>query len=292
MPKALVITVTSHLRFVESHSGLSAMVIESVNERQDATHRKFDGLWLSSLGQSTIRARQDDETLGVESRLSDLDDVRRVSELPVLYDADSGGSPQNLVTIIEKLYVHGGNGLVIEDKVGAKVNSLQTWGRQQEQADPAEFAQKISAAIPHARALGLLLVARVESLISGRGLGDALDRSMRYVDAGAGAIMIHSRQKTVDEILNFCGRFRASSPDTPIIVVPSTFDTVTAERLFESGVNVVIYANQLVRAAHRAMSEVASSLLDNDRASDAATKMTSIPEILRLLPDTRRDHSA
>jgi phosphoenolpyruvate phosphomutase len=288
MVAPLTITAQSRLRFIEAHSGLSAMVIEHANLARTSAHRRFDGLWLSSLGQSTIRARHDDETLSATTRLTDLDDIRRVSQLPVLYDADSGGSEQNLVSLIVQLNLRGCNGLVIEDKVGTKVNSLQTLGPQQEQADPIEFAGKIATAAPHARRLGMLLVARVESLIAGRGLDDALSRSMRYVDAGANAIMIHSRHATADEVVRFCERYRPSSLTTPIIVVPSTFDTTTAETLFDAGVNVVIYANQLIRAAHRAMQAVAASLLDNDRASDSTSIMTPIPEILRLLPDSPR----
>lgn len=261
------------------------MVVAHVNAVRQESLSRFDGLWLSSLGQSTIRARRDDETLSASTRLSDLDDIRRVSALPVLYDADSGGSPDQLAALLEQLHARQCAGLVVEDKTGAKVNSLQTWGRQQELAEPSEFARKIAHVHLRARELGLIVVARVESLIAGRGMEDAIDRSVRYVAAGADAIMIHSRHESADEIIHFCGTFRPVSPTTPIVVVPSTFDATPASALFDAGVNVVIYANQLIRAAHHGMSTVASSLLINDRAADATSAMTPIPQILRLLPD-------
>lgn len=276
---------SSRMRFFEAHSGLSALVLERSRARRAAALPGIDGLWLSSLTQTAVRARPDDETLGLEHRMSDLDDIRRISGLPVLFDGDSGGSVSELTALIETLHRHGADGLVIEDKVGPKVNSLRDWGPQQRQADPREFAAKVRAGVAVARPRGLIVVARIESLITGLGPNDALDRASRFVDAGADAVMIHSRRNDDGEIRNFCAEFRRDNDRTAVIVVPSTFDDVPADALFAAGVNMVIYANQLLRAAHRAMTHVVESILDNDRAAPARSKMTSIPEILRFIPE-------
>jgi phosphoenolpyruvate phosphomutase len=245
--------------------------------------REFDGMWSSSFTDATMRGKPDNEAIDLSSRITTLNDVLEVTTKPILFDANTGGHPEHLALAVRSLERLGISGLVIEDKTGLKHNSLLGGDRRQEQDAIPAVAAKIQAGI-HARVTAdFLVVARIESLILGHGLDDALCRAQAYLDAGADGIMIHSRQQTAAEVLAFCARYGRFASRKPLIVAPSTYNSVYEAELQAAGVNVVVYANQLLRAAYPAMTRVARSILEHGRAFDSEANCLPLEEAVRLV---------
>jgi phosphoenolpyruvate phosphomutase / 2-hydroxyethylphosphonate cytidylyltransferase len=273
------------LKFLEAHSALSALIVENTKfNKSDGTTDSFDGIWASSLTDATIKGRPDNESVHILSRFNTLREMTQVSTKPILFDGDSGGSKSNFVKLVKGLSKLGIAGVVIEDKEGLKQNSLLSYSTQKQTSIP-KFVEKIKAGKRIASKNNLLIFGRIESLITGVGMSDALERAMAYIAAGADGIMIHSRSSTPDEIFEFCEKFRSTDKKSILIVVPSTFDSATNYDLWNRGVNLVIYANQLLRSAYPAMVESAKGILEHGRALEIRPKMMTIKEVLEIIPE-------
>jgi phosphoenolpyruvate mutase len=274
------------VRIIEVHNGLCGLIAENVSVNVNGARREFDGMWESSLTDSTSKGKPDTSAVDVTSRTSTIDQILEVTHKPMIVDGDNGGLTEHFCFNVRTLERLGVSAVIIEDKVGPKRNSLfgQDAGQQQDTIE--EFCHKIASGkraqvTPH-----FMIFARIESLILGQGQADAMERAQAYVKSGADGIMIHSKEKTPHEVLEFCKRFREFSPNIPIAVVPSTYSSVYEKELVHAGVNVVIYANQLLRAAFPAMKNVAESILQNERCLEANENCMGIKEIITLIPDS------
>lgn len=280
------ISKSGKLKFLEAHSALSALIVENSKvETHDGSLNSFDGIWASSLTDATIKGRPDNETVRISSRLNTLREMIEVSTKPILFDGDSGGNKNDFAKLVKKLVNLGVAGVVIEDKEGLKQNSLLSYSTQK-QTSIAKFSEKIKAGSQIAGSGDILIVGRIESLITGLGMADALERAEAYVNAGAGGIMIHSRSPEPSEIYEFCEKFRSVDKKTILVVVPSTFDSATNDDLWSRGVNIVIYANQLLRSAYPAMVEAAETILKYGRAFELRNKMMTIKDVLEIVPES------
>lgn len=273
------------VRVMEAHSGLSGLIVENASVVKDNVRHEFDAMWLSSLTDSTLKGKPDNESVDITSRLRTVNDILEVTTKPIIYDGDSGGLPEHFVFLVRSLERLGVSAVIIEDKVGLKQNSLLETGNVQRQAPAEEFRLKIKAGKQAQVTDEFMIMARCESLITGAGEDDAICRCRAYVEAGADGVMIHSRAKTPDEIISFVKRFRAEvSADVPVVAVPSTYNQVTEAELASAGVDIVIYANQLLRAAYPAMRKCAERILECERAKEAGEELCMpIKEILALI---------
>ena len=273
------------VRVMEAHSGLSGLIVENASVMKDNVKHEFDAMWLSSLTDSTLKGKPDNESVDITSRLRTVNDILEVTTKPIIYDGDSGGLPEHFIYLVRSLERLGVSAVIIEDKKGLKQNSLLERGNVQSQASVEDFCQKIQAG-KHAQVTDeFMIIARCESLITGKGEDDAIARCRAYCEAGADGIMIHSKAKTPDEVLSFVERFRVEvSADKPVVVVPSTYVQVTEDVLSNAGVNVVIYANHLLRAAYPAMERCAEDILSNGRAMEASQKLCMpIKDIVEMI---------
>ena len=275
------------VRLMEAHNGLTGLIVESFGIDELVARREFDGMWASSLTVSTAKGKPDIEAVDVTARTQTLHDLLEVTSKPIVYDADTGGKPEHLQFTIRTLERLGVSAAVIEDKVGLKKNSLFGNDVPQVQDSIEGFCAKIQAGKQAQVTDDFMLVARIESLILEQGIADAVARAKAYIDAGADGILIHSKQKEPGEIFEFCRHYAAFERRVPLFVVPSTYNRVTEKELIEHGVSVVIYANQLLRAAYPAMVETAKSILAQGRSAEADDRLMSINEILDLIPGTR-----
>jgi phosphoenolpyruvate phosphomutase / 2-hydroxyethylphosphonate cytidylyltransferase len=271
---------------MEVHSGLTGLIVEHVEAKRDGKICSFDGFWGSSLTASTNIGRPDIESVGMDSRLAAINDILEVTTKPLIFDADTGGRPEHLSFHVRTMERMGISAMIIEDKVGLKKNSLLGTDAQQTQASPVEFAEKLRAAKRAQITSDFMVIARIESLILGQGMADALERAATYLEAGADGIMIHSCSKAPDEVLTFCSSYFAAGHTAPLIVVPTSYNAIYEEQLAQAGVKIVIYANHLIRAAYPAMVKTAKSILMHGRSLEADEDCLSIKEILELIPGT------
>lgn len=273
------------VRVMEAHSGLSGLIVEHACVTKDNKKHEFDAMWLSSLTDSTLKGKPDNESVDVTSRLRTVNDILEITTKPIIYDGDSGGLPEHFTFLVRSLERLGVSAVIIEDKIGLKQNSLLEQGNVQQQATIEDQCHKIKMGKQAQVTDDFMIIARCESLIAGKGEDDAIVRCKAYCEAGADGIMIHSKAKTPDEIVSFVKRFRIEvSADKPIVVVPSTYAQVTEDELAKIGVNIVIYANQLLRASYPAMKKVAERILECERAQEASTELCMpIKEIISLI---------
>lgn len=281
-----ILKTKKFVRAMEAHNGLSGLIVENSKiTHQDGLSKSFDAMWMSSLTDSTSRGMPDIEAVDISSRLSTLNEICQVTTKPIIFDADTGGEPEHLYYTLKSLQSLGVSAVIIEDKTGLKRNSLFGNDVHQEQESVDIFCNKIKFARRAIISDDFYLIARIESLILDKGLQDALFRANEYVEAGADGIMIHSRSKQPDEVINFCNHFRQIHSEIPLVVVPTTFNLITEEELIQNGVNIVIYANHLLRSAYPAMKEVAESILRNSRSHEIEKKLYPIKDILTLIPE-------
>ncbi len=273
------------VKTLEVHSGLTGLIAEKTVVEQDGEYDQFDAMWISSLCDSTAKGKPDIELVDMTSRFRTIDDVMEVTTKPIIFDGDTGGLIEHFVYTVRSLERMGVSAIIIEDKVGLKRNSLFGTEVEQQQDDIPHFCEKIAAGKRIQLTDDFMIIARIESLILERGMQDALDRAFAYVKAGADGIMIHSRKKSPDEILEFCDKFRSVDPKTPIVVVPTSFNTITERELHEHGVNIVIYANQLTRSAFPAMQQTASDILRYHRAKEVDDRLLPIKDIISLIEE-------
>ena len=273
------------VKTIEVHSGLTGLIAEKTVVASGEAIDQFDAMWISSLCDSTEKGKPDIELVDMTSRFRTIDDVMEVTTKPIIFDGDTGGLTEHFVYTVRSLERMGVSAVIIEDKTGLKKNSLFGTEVKQTQDCIENFCHKISSGKKAQLSDDFMIIARIESLILKQGLEDALKRAFAYVDAGADGIMIHSREKTPDEIIQFCDAFRKEDPKTPIVVVPTSFNVITEKELAEHGINIVIYANQLLRAAYPAMENVARSILVNHRAKEVDDKLMSIKQIITLIDE-------
>jgi phosphoenolpyruvate phosphomutase / 2-hydroxyethylphosphonate cytidylyltransferase len=275
------------LRFIEAHNGLTGLIVENIAVDTNRGRKEFDGMWRSSLTESTAKGKPDIEAVDVTSRVNSLQDVLEVTTKPIIYDADTGGQIEHFKFTVRTLERLGVSALIIEDKIGLKKNSLFGNDVPQTQDSIEGFCEKIKAGKASQITDDFMIIARIESLILDAGLEDALRRARAYIEAGADGIMIHSRHKDPEEIFEFCRRYEKFELRVTLVVVPSSYNQITEDELEAHGVNIVIYANQLLRAAYPAMLDTAKSILEYGRSAEADSKLLSIKEILELIPGTK-----
>ena len=275
------------LRFIEAHNGLTGLIAENIRIDSERGYKEFDGMWGSSLTESTSKGKPDIEAVDVSARMNTLNDIMEVTIKPMIYDADTGGKTEHFEFTVRTLERLGVSAAVIEDKVGLKKNSLFGNDVFQSQDTIEGFCAKLRAGKSAQVTDDFMIVARIESLILEAGMDDAVDRAKAYIDAGADAIMIHSRHKDPAEIFEFCDIYAHFECRVPLIAVPSSYNAVTEDELVAHGVNVVIYANQLLRSAYPAMVKTAHSILAHSRSYEADSELLSIKEILELIPGTK-----
>lgn len=274
------------IKVMEAHDGLSALIVENtkVKEKNSNKINVFDAIWISSLCDSTVKGKPDIELVDLTSRLNQVNEIMDVTTKPIIFDADTGGQLEHFIYNIQTLERVGVSAVIIEDKKGLKRNSLLGNEVEQFQESIDGFCEKIRMGKQAVKTGSFMLIARIESLVLDKGIEDALERAYAYVEAGADGIMIHSRKKTPEEVYEFCSRFRANNKLTPIVVVPTTYNTITEEEFRRHGINVVIYANHLLRAAFPAMKKTAECILENQRSYEADKLCMSVKDILSLIP--------
>jgi phosphoenolpyruvate phosphomutase len=280
-----VLAMKGTITAMEAHSGLTGLIVENTKVEENGGLRQFDAMWVSSLCDSTAKGKPDIELVDMTSRFRTIDDICEVTTKPIIFDGDTGGLTEHFVYTVRSLERMGVSMVIIEDKTGLKKNSLFGTEVQQTQASIPDFCEKIKAGKKAQRTKEFMICARIESLILEQGMDDALERAFAFADAGADAIMIHSRKKDPAEIFEFVEKFREKDSTTPIVVVPTSFNTVTEEEFKERGVNIVIYANQLTRTGFPAMQDAARTILENHRAKECDDKCMSIKEIITLIPE-------
>ena len=277
------------VRILESHNGLTGLIIENTFVDVNGMKQEFDGMWASSLTDSTSKGKPDIEAVDITTRLHDLNDALEVTTKPVIFDGDTGGKVEHFVFTVRTLERLGISAVIIEDKVGLKQNSLFGTDAVQTQDTIEGFCNKIRTGKNAQITDDFMIIARIESLIAGKPVEDALERAFAYVEAGADGIMIHSKNKDGQDIKEFCQRFREKNQHTPIVAVPTTYNQFTEDELAEWGVNVVIYANHMLRSAYPAMVECAKSILTHGRSLEASEDYCMpIKEILELIPGTKK----
>ena len=270
---------------LEAHSGLTGLIAENTTVLQDGKTYQFDAMWLSSLCDSTAKGKPDTELVDMTSRFRTVDDIMEVTTKPIIFDGDTGGLVEHFVYTVRSLERMGVSMVIIEDKTGHKMNSLFGTEVPQQQADVAAFCAKIAAGKKAQKTHDFMICARIESLILERGMQDAIARARAYVAAGADAIMIHSRKEDPAEVFEFVRLFRETDAATPLVVVPTSFNSVTEDEFKARGVNVVIYANQLTRSGFPAMQNAARSILEHHRAKECDSFCISIKDIITLIPE-------
>lgn len=273
------------VKTLEVHSGLTGLIAEKTVVESNGQPDQFDAMWISSLCDSTAKGKPDIELVDMSSRIRTIDDVMDVTTKPIILDGDTGGLVEHFVYNVRTLERMGVSAVIIEDKTGLKKNSLFGTEVEQTQDSIENFCEKIRMGKKALRTEEFMIIARIESLILERGMEDALNRARAYVKAGADGIMIHSRRKSPDEILEFCQKFREEDGKTPIVVVPTSFNSITEEELARAGVNIVIYANQLTRSAFPAMQSTAEEILKNHRALEVDSRLMPFKDIIRLIDE-------
>lgn len=281
----LLLPLCPIVKTIEVHSGLTGLIAEKTTVECDGKLDRFDAMWISSLCDSTVKGKPDIELVDMTSRLRTVDDIMEVTTKPIIFDGDTGGMIEHFVYTVRTLERMGVSAIIIEDKIGLKRNSLFGTEVVQTQDTIEHFCEKIAAGKKIQLTDDFMIIARIESLILEQGMEDALKRARAYVKAGADGIMIHSRKKEPTEILEFCHLFRQEDKDTPIVVVPTSFNSITEAELAEAGVNIVIYANQLTRSAFPAMQRVAIDILKNHRALEVDERLMPIKDIISLVDD-------
>lgn len=275
------------VRILETHDGLSGLIAENLEIENGPKINSFDGMWSSSLTDSTSKGKPDIEAVDLTTRMQDLTNILECTTKPIIYDGDTGGKPEHFAFAVRTLERNGISAVIIEDKIGLKKNSLFGTDAVQIQDSIEGFCHKIKIGKNAQVTDDFMIIARCESLIAGKSVDDALERCFSYVKAGADGIMIHSKNKTGEDIKQFCVKFRKKYTSIPIVVVPTTYNQIKEEELHSWGVNVVIYANHMLRAAYPAMLKCATTILENERSLETDPICMPIKEILELIPGTK-----
>ncbi len=273
------------VKAMEVHSPLCGRLVETLAVETNDGIGRFQAMWASSLTDSSVRGKPDIELVDTSIRINSVDALFEVTTKPLIFDGDTGGLPEHFAFNVRTLERLGASAIIIEDKTGPKRNSLLKGEGQHIQEDMNLFAKKISVGKDASVTDDFMIIGRIESLIIGSGMDDALRRAEAYTEAGADGIMIHSRSPSPAEVMEFCDRFRDRDPDTVLVVVPTKYNTVYDSELKAHGANVVIYANHMLRASLPAMKDVCSSILKYGRSKEADEMCLPVDELLELIPD-------
>lgn len=279
-----VLDVKGLITAMEAHDGLTGLIVENTVAYQEGGAHQFDAMWISSLCDSTAKGKPDIELVDMTSRFRTIEDITEVTTKPIIFDGDTGGKTEHFVYTVRSLERLGVSMVIIEDKTGLKKNSLFGTEVVQTQDSIENFCEKIRAGKKAQRTKEFMICARIESLILEKGMEDALTRAFAFVEAGADAIMIHSRKKDPSEIKEFIEKFRMKDLTTPLVLVPTSFNSVREEEWKELGANIIIYANQLMRAEVPAMQKAAEMILENHRAEECDEMLMPFKDIIRLIP--------
>ena len=274
------------VRILEVHSGLTSLIVENTKISHEERELEFDGMWISSLTDSVSKGKPDNGFVDLTSRVSTIEEALEGTTKPLILDGDTGGLAEHFVLAVRTLERLGVSAVVIEDKEGLKQNSLYGTDVPQSQVAPEIFGQKIAAGKKAQITEEFSIIARIESLILGAGIDDALNRARIYIDSGADAIMIHSREETPDEVFEFCRQFRENTDRVPLVVAPTTYNGTSEQEFIEAGVQVVIYANHLLRSSYPNMVRTAESILRHGRAKEAEEFCMPIADCLALIPQS------
>lgn len=272
------------VRILEAHNGLTGLIVEKTRVSSGDKIKSFDGIWISSLCDSTAKGKPDIELVDLTSRLNTVNEILEVTTKPIILDGDTGGKIEHFIYTVRSLERLGVSAIIIEDKVGLKKNSLFGTDVEQTQDSIENFQAKIRAGKKAQVTDDFMIIARIESLILKAGLDDAIKRAKAYIEAGADGIMIHSKEKKPDEILAFCREYNKFENRVPLVAVPTSYNSIKEDELAAAGVNMVIYANHLIRSAYPAMVKTAESILLNERSLEAEKYTMPIKEILTLIP--------
>lgn len=275
------------IRIMEAHSGLSGLIIENASIQKDDGLHAFDGMWASSLTDSTDKGKPDIEAVDLTTRLQSLTDILECTTKPIIFDGDTGGIPEHFVFTVRTLERNGVSAVIIEDKKGLKKNSLFGTEAKQVLADEEEFCYKISEGKKAQVTEDFMIIARIEEIIAGYSVEDALKKAFAAVKAGADGIMIHSKDKSGEDIKEFCLKFRGEYGHVPLVLVPTTYNQFTEKELMQWGANIIIYANHMLRAAYPAMVKCAQTILEAERSLEADSICMPIKQILELIPGTK-----
>ena len=276
-----------YIRVMEASNGLSGLIVENVKAECEGEVKEYDAMWVSSLCDSSFKGKPDIELVDLTSRINTINEIIEVTTKPIILDGDTGGRIEHFVYNIKTLERLGVSAVIIEDKTGLKQNSLFGTDAVQTLDDPHEFAKKINAGKQAQLTRDFMIIARLESLIAGAGIDDALERAKIYIDAGADAIMIHSKEKDGREIADFLKRFREFASGIPVVLVPTSYNHFTEAELHEMGGNIIIYANHLLRSAYPAMLHTAEKILKHGRSKEVDQECMSIKEVLSLIPEDK-----
>ena len=281
-----LIDVKPIVRILEAHNGLTGLIVEKTNIEKDGKLIEFDGIWESSLTDSASKGKPDTELVDFTSRFQSIEEILEVTTKPIIVDGDTGGKIEHFKFRVKTLERLGVSAIIIEDKVGSKRNSLFGTDVEQHQDSIENFSNKISEGKKSLVTEDFMIIARIESLILKNGMEDALARAKAYIKAGADGIMIHSKEKDGKEIIEFCNQYNNFENRVSLVAVPSTYAHMTETELEKLGINVVIYANHLIRSAYPAMVSTAENILENSRSKEASKKYCMpIKEILTLIPE-------
>ena len=275
------------IRFLDIHNALTGLIIENLKVEDGSIYKEFDGMWASSLTDSTSRGKPDTESVDVSSRMITLNEILEVTTKPIIYDADTGGRAEHFIFTVRTLERLGISAVIIEDKTGLKKNSLFGNEVHQEQDTIENFCYKIRAGKLHQNTHDFMIIARIESLILDKPVADAIERAIAYIDAGADAIMIHSRHEDTANLFEFCQLYNKIENRKPLVAVPSSYNHIKESELVDNGFNIVIYANHLLRSAYPAMLRAAKSILNHERSKEIDSELLSLREILELIPGTK-----
>lgn len=274
------------IRIIDVHNGLSALIAEKTNIKDKNKTEEFDGFWASSLTNSTIKGKPDIEAVDITERLQTINEIIEVTSKPILFDADTGGKVEHFIFTVKTLERLGVSGLIVEDKVGLKKNSLLGNSVKQKQDSISSFSKKIKAARAAKQSDEFLIIARIESLIIGKPVKDCLNRAKNYINAGADGIMIHSKDKSIKKLEEFCKKYNKFKNRKPLVLVPTAYNNIREDKLKKMGANIIIYANHLLRSAYPSMVNTAKTILKNKRTIEIEKKILSIKNILDLIPGT------
>lgn len=279
-----LLTLKKPVRIIEAHNGLTGLIAEKTKVSVNGFVKEFDGMWVSSLCDSTAKGKPDIELVDLSSRINTINEIIEVTTKPIILDGDTGGLIEHFVFNVRSIERLGVSAIIIEDKVGLKKNSLFGTEVKQKQDSIEHFCEKIRAGKRAQVTDDFMIIARIESLILKQGMEDALKRAKAYIDAGADGIMIHSKEKDPKEILDFCKEYSTFEKKVPLVAVPTTYNKLTEEELAKFGVNIVIHANHLLRSAYPAMAKTARTILENGRSLEVDEVCMPIKEILTLIP--------
>lgn len=282
-----LIGAKSIVRILEAHNGLTGLIVENINYKENGATKEFDGMWLSSLTDSTAKGKPDIEAVDLTSRTNTINNILEITTKPIIFDGDTGGRPEHFVFTVRTLERLGISAIIIEDKIGLKKNSLFGTEVRQTQDSIKNFCHKISAGKKAQVTDDFMIIARIESLVLEKGVKDALIRAKKYIAAGADGIMIHSKDKNPISIFQFCRQYSKFKTKVPLVVVPSSYCQVYEKELVGAGVNIVIYANQLLRSAYPAMIKTAQTILKYERSKECEDFCLPVKDIINLIPGSK-----